>query len=118
MSAVVVTASAGANAGGSPPTPVTGNLSNDQRMSATWGSGTSPTAGPQVTFLTSLSMGGYAGIATPNLQFTPGNSATAALGPWYCSISSDFRIITVGCAVAPTASQGNTIYSGQVVVTL
>jgi hypothetical protein len=84
--------------GGSPPTPtVTGN---DARGTASFGSGTTPTTGSQVT-VTFAS--GTAYVATPRVVLTALNSLTAAAQPYIAAVSA--TAFTIGFTIAPSASQ-------------
>lgn len=110
-------ATAGANAGTSPPAPVLSNESDDNRGDCTFGTGTTPAAGAMVTLTTSLSWSGYiggvvvgGGVSTPTVIVSPLNAAAAAL-QLYASFDSLLRVVTVSAAVAPAASQANTVYS-------
>lgn len=100
--AQAVTAAAGSNAGTSPPSPVL-TRANDLNGKITFGTGTSPSAGAQVTVTYARSYPN-----NPTIQLTPINSATAALN-LYISTSSTGSF-TVGCVNAPAASQANTVY--------
>ena len=98
------TASAGAGAGTSPPAPATPNT-NAVRGLITFGTGTTPTAGVQVVF---AFPGGRPCPTTPVVVITPTNAATAALQLYVTAVSTTG--FSVASAVAPTASQANTIY--------
>jgi hypothetical protein len=94
-----------AGAGTTPPAAVLGT-SNDQAGLITFGTGTSPAAGDQVTVTF-----GTAYAAAPNtIILTPANSATAAKAPLYVA-SITASGFTVGLANAPAASQANTVYA-------
>lgn len=93
-------AGAAATANGTaPPAPtVTGN---DQRGLVSFGSGTSPTTGTQVT-LTFASATGWVTTA-PYVQLQALNAATAALQPYVASCTA--TVLSIGFGVAPAASQ-------------
>lgn len=101
-----ITASAGANAGTSPPTPALQGTCNDVRGFVSFGTGTSTSAGIlcHVTFATA-----YA--ATPNVVITPTNNVSAALQLYVTNVSTTG--FDVGAQVAPAASQVNTVYGFQ-----
>jgi hypothetical protein len=85
--------------GTSPPAPtVTGN---DQRGSVSFGSGTGPTTGTQVT-LTFASATGWVTTA-PYVQLQALNAATTALQPYVASCTA--TVLSIGFGVAPTAGQ-------------
>ena len=102
------TAAAGANAGTSPPAPVTSNC-GDVSGSVTFGTGTTPAAGAQVV----VTFSQYRGT-NYRLVLTPGNAATAALNLYATKTGSNF---TVSAANAPAASQANTVYSFDYLIT-
>jgi hypothetical protein len=93
------TAAAGANAGTSPPSPVISG--NDLDGQVTFGTGTSPSAGSQVTVTFSKS------YTNPRVVLTPINSASASLNLYVSATSTTFTVSSVN---APSASQGNTTY--------
>lgn len=107
-----ITPTAGANAGGSPPTPTMGASSVDWRGSVNFGTGTSAAAGAQVILKTGVPWTGNSVTAVAGLQITltPLNAATAALGPWYMTTNSDGRTFTVCCTGTPTSSQSTGTY--------
>jgi hypothetical protein len=92
-----------ANGTGAPGGTVTGN---DARGKVTFGSGSGPTAGPQVN-VTFASSSAY--VAAPYVVLTPLNSATAALQPYVAAASA--TAFSIGFANAPAASQANGIYA-------
>lgn len=95
------TVAAQSGAGTSPPTPTwTGR---DWCGSISWGTGTSPSAGSQVT----ATFGGP--DTSVVVVLTPLNAATAALQPYIASASS--TAFTIATAVAPSASQAAGTYS-------
>jgi hypothetical protein len=102
-SGAVVTAAAGANAGTTPPAPVTTNT-NDTNGTITFGTGTTPAAGAQVvlTFSTAFA------AAPKGVCITALNAATQALGLYVSAVSAS--AITISCTTAPAASQANTVY--------
>lgn len=98
------TASAGAGAGTAPPAPTTPNT-NAVRGLITFGTGTTPTAGVQVVF---AFPGSRPCPTTPVVVISPTNAATAALQLYVTAVSTTG--FSVASAVAPTASQANTVY--------
>jgi hypothetical protein len=100
-----VTAAAGAGAGTSPPATVVGTspAATMIRGSVTWGTGTSTSAAAQiaVTF-------GSTFPSVPVVTFSPTTTATGTLNTFITSVGTTG--FTISCAVAPTASQGNTVY--------
>jgi len=96
-------ATAGTNAGTSPPSPIVASNSADAAGSVSFGTGTGAVAGQQVnvTF--------HSVYSNPNILVCPRNAATAALGLYVYSQSSAGFVL--GCANAPTSSQPNTTYS-------
>lgn len=98
-------AGAAATANGtSPPAPtVTGN---DQRGMVSFGSGTGPATGTQVT-LTFASATGWVTTA-PYVQLQALNAATAALQPYVASCTA--TVLSIGFGVAPTAGQAAGTY--------
>lgn len=105
----LIAAAAGANAGSSPPSPSFGNYPNDMRGTVSFGTGSGPSAGAQITLTFGGGFSGY--LATVPVLISPRNSATAAIGPWYASLDTTGRILTIGCTGTPTASQGASVYS-------
>jgi hypothetical protein len=93
------TAAAGANAGTSPPAPVIAGTDLDGQV--TFGTGTSPSAGSQVTVTFAKS------YTNPRVVITPINSASASLNLYVSATSSTFTVSSVN---APSASQGNGTY--------
>lgn len=87
-----------ANGTSAPAVTVTGN---DQRGKASFGSGTGPTTGSQIT-ITFASGTGWIGSTFYPL-ISPLNAATAALQPYIASCTA--TVLTIGFGVAPTASQ-------------
>jgi hypothetical protein len=106
----VPTAAAGANAGTSPPAPVVAATARNQRGNVTFGTGTTPAAGAQVTVTYSA-----AWPLAPFVSVVAKNSATAALG-LYVSANATGSF-TVSTTSAPAASQANTVYSFDFIVT-
>jgi hypothetical protein len=98
------TATAGANAGGSPPAPVTTGVCA-VRGTITFGTGTAPAAGAMVVF---GFPGGRPCPTTPIVLLTPINAATAALQLYVTGAGTTG--FTVSAGVAPAASQANTVY--------
>jgi hypothetical protein len=106
----VPTAAAGANAGTSPPAPVVAATARNHRGNVTFGTGTTPAAGAQVTVTYSA-----AWPLAPFVTVVAKNSATAALG-LYISANATGSF-TVSTTNAPAASQANTVYSFDFIVT-
>lgn len=107
------TAAAGANAGTSPPAPVVTAGASNVRGNITFGTGTTPAAGAQVV-VTFAPAGAYA--TAPLVQATWANSGSAALGAVTVSGVTTTQF-TVNCQTAPAASQANTVYSVNFLVT-
>lgn len=101
--ALPITAVAGSAAGGSPPVPIFTGCT-DQRGVITFGTGTAPSAGAMVVITFGAAWG-----ATPILSIDAGNGPTALLSPY--STGTSTTGVTIALAVAPAASQANTIYS-------
>jgi hypothetical protein len=98
--------------GGSPPAPASGNGdTTDVRGRVLFGSGTSPSAGAQVSVTFSKA---YA--STPVIVIVAGNQATAALNPYVDGPSLGTTGFNIGCASAPTASQSGSTYAVEYVV--
>lgn len=98
--------------GGSPPAPSPGNGdTTDMRGRVRFGSGTSPSAGAQVSVTFSKS---YA--STPIIVLTAGNQVTAALNPYVDGPSLSTTSFNIGCASAPTASQSGSTYAIEYIV--
>lgn len=95
------TATAGANNGTTPPAPVI--TGNDLRGKVTFGSGTSPAAGAQVTVTFATA---YA--TAPIVTLTATTSTAQALGAYISAVST--TAFTVSTTNAPAASQANTVY--------
>lgn len=98
------TAAAGGNAGSGPPSPVVTSGDTDERGKITFGTGTGPSAGAQVT----VTFGHTFSNATPYTVVVPLNTATQALGLYISAMSA--TAFTVSTTSAPAASQGNTVY--------
>jgi hypothetical protein len=95
------TATAGTNAGTSPPVPVK-TTCTDLSGQITFGSGTSPAAGSMVI------VSFYKSFAhAPAVVLTPMNSSTPPLSLYALSTTTGF---IVSCVTAPAASQANTKY--------
>lgn len=105
------TAAAAANNGTTPPAPVVVATSRAYRGSLTFGSGASPAAGAQV----SVTYPGSGYQAAPVVQVIPKNSATQALGLYVSATTAGS--FTVSSVNAPAASQANTVYAFDFVVT-
>jgi hypothetical protein len=102
------TAAAAANAGTSPPAPVVTAGSFDTRGQLTFGTGTTPAAGKQVTVTFTAS---YAATPMGVVPFAM-NAATAALGtPYVLAGDISTTAFTVSFPNAPSASQANTVYA-------
>lgn len=98
-------AAAGANAGTAPPAPVMGAGSTDDRGTITFGTGATPAAGVMVV----VTFGNLNIPSNPRIQLTANNAATQALGLYNAAKSN--AGFSLGAAVAPAASQANTVYS-------
>jgi hypothetical protein len=103
MTGTAPTAAAGANAGTSPPAPVVQTGAFTSRGEVTFGTGTTPAAGAQVTVTFNS-----ATSQTPVVTLVPRNSATASLGLYVSAVST--TAFTVSTTSAPAASQANTTY--------
>jgi hypothetical protein len=110
-----VTATMGAGAGGSPPAAVLAAGNVNRRGGLTWGTGTSPTTGTQVTVNFATAELVASGATSPaRVMITPRNSATAALNPFVSAItqsSNNTISFAISLATAPAASQANTTYA-------
>jgi hypothetical protein len=102
------TATAGSNAGTSPPAPVVVQGSTDVGGQITFGTGTTPAAGNMVsvTFATPWVIPGG---GAPHVVVSASNAASRALNFYTTGLSPVGFILA--CAVAPAAGQGNTTYS-------
>lgn len=101
-------AAAGSSAGGSPPAPVLQAGANDMAGRITFGTGTAPGAGPQVT-VTYATPWNIPGGGNVHVVVTASNNATAALNLYVSGIST--TAFTLAAANAPAAGQANTVYS-------
>jgi hypothetical protein len=103
VSGATTTAAAGANAGTSAPAPVVTTGPDNRSGLVTFGSGTSPASGTQVTVTF-----GTPFAVTPTVMLTPANGQTAGL---LCAVESvsetGFNLVT---ANAPAASESHTYY--------
>lgn len=110
-----VTFTMGAGAGGSPPAAVGAAGNVNRRGGVTWGTGTSPTTGTQVTVNFATAELVASGATSPaRVMITPRNSATAALNPFVSAItqsSNNTVSFAISLATAPAASQANTTYA-------
>lgn len=107
---------AGANAGTSPPAPVVTAGASDTRGNITFGTGSAPGSGAQVVVTFQSPWVNQAGSnVTPFISVTPQNTATQALGLHVTSKSATG--FTLSCTTAPAASQPNTTYSFDFIVT-
>lgn len=111
MSATAVNVTAGANAGTSPPAPVLTTLATDESGTFTCGTGTTPAAGAIAVINLSGSWSGYPEALKPKAFIQAVNVATLALGALCAAVSADAKTVTISCAVAPAASQANTVYA-------
>lgn len=98
------------SAGGSPPAAVVSAWSNSSRGRIRFGTGSAPATGGvvQVSFATGYPVTNPTVMLTPTDSLSSGVSPTAALGLYVYNVSATG--FWVGCAVAPTASQANTVY--------
>ncbi len=103
VSGYTPTAVAAAGAGTSPPAPVITAGSDNRSGTVTWGTGTSPTTGNQVTITF-----GQTFATTPVVMFSNGNGPTSGLNVNIQSVSTTGFVISTGNA--PAASQSNTTY--------
>lgn len=94
---------AGAGAGTSPPTPIVTAGSDTHSGIVTWGTGTSPSTGNQV----SVSFG-FTFATTPVVMVIPGNGPSSGLDMNVQSVTTTGFVISVGAA--PSASEANTYY--------
>lgn len=110
QASAITSAAAGANAGTSPPTPVSTGCT-DQAGTITFGSGSgSPAAGAQVV----VTFSGAWTTAPSAVVITPNNDATQQLGLWAAKPST--TAFTLSTHSAPGTSQANTVYSFSYVV--
>jgi len=100
---------AGGGAGSTPPAPVLNAISTDSRGQLTWGTGTTPGTGAQVTVTFARPL-----ERTPTVVINPTNVATANLNPYGASASTTGFTISAG--VAPAGSQANSTYAIQYAV--
>ena len=98
-----VTATAVTANGTGPATPVVGTGSTVVRGSLTFGSGTAPTSGSQITVAFSATL-----PAAPTVVITATTAATGTINPNV--LSSSATGFTIGAGVAPTATQAATVY--------
>jgi hypothetical protein len=94
---------AGAGAGTSPPAPIVTAGSDNRSGTVTWGTGTSPTTGNQVTVTF-----GQTFAVVPVVMFSNGNGPTSGLNVNIQSVTTTGFVISTGNA--PAASQANTTY--------
>lgn len=99
-----VTVAAGLNAGTGPVAPTAGASSTLYRGQVSFGSGTTPTAGSQVTVTFSATL-----PSVPFIVVSPGNAASGTINPTVLNASTTG--FTIGAAVAPTGVQAGTVYS-------
>lgn len=97
------TAAVAAGAGTSPPSPVVATTATLARGTVTWGTGTSTAAGSQITVAFSATL-----PTAPVVVISPTTAAAGTLTPTVLATSTTG--FTIGCAVAPTASQANTVF--------
>ncbi len=98
----------GTAAGTTPPAPVVPTGTNDDSGYITFGTGTTPTTGILLTITFNVAWV-VPGGGAPHAVVSPDNAATQALGLYITNISP--TAFSVACAVAPAASQGNTVYA-------
>jgi len=101
--ATSATATVGAGAGTSPPAAVTGSGSTPIRGSLTWGTGTSTATGTQVTVAFGATL-----PSVPVVVISPTTIATGTISTFVTSLSTTGFAVQAG--VAPSASQGNTVF--------
>lgn len=99
------TAVAGAGAGTAPPAPVVVAGANYRRGQITFGTGTTPGTGVQVT----VTLPAGLAVAAASVKFTPANGATWDLKP--VPVGVFFNQFQIFAVIAPAASQANTTYS-------
>lgn len=100
-----VTAAAGTGAGTTPPAPVVGTAPTATmvRGALTWGTGTATATGAQVAVTY-----GSTFPSIPTVVICPTTIATGTIDTFVTSVGTTG--FTVSAAVAPTASQGNTVF--------
>jgi hypothetical protein len=103
LGGAAVTVVAGAGAGTSAPAPVVTAGPANEDGNITWGTGTSPAAGSQVTVTF-----GTPFTQVPVVSLTPSNAGSAALQVYVTSTTT--AGFTIACATTPAASQANTKY--------
>lgn len=98
-----VTVAAGLNAGTGPAAPAAGATATIVRGTATFGSGTTPTAGSQMTVAFSSTL-----PSVPVVVACPTTAACATLSTYITAVTATG--FTVSSAVTPTATQAGTVY--------
>jgi hypothetical protein len=98
-------AAAGAANGTAPPAPAVSTDSSDDRGSLTFGSGSSPAAGAQVTVAFTAPRDP---ARLPVVMITETTTALAALNPAVTAITATGFTVSTGSA--PSASQAATVY--------
>jgi len=98
-----VTVAAGLNAGTGPAAPTAGTGSTLYRGSVSFGSGTAPTSGSQVTVAFSATL-----PSVPTIVVSPTTAAAGTINPTVLAAATTG--FTIGSAVAPTPTQGATVY--------
>lgn len=110
----LVTLSAGAQAGTSPPSPVRGTNARNSKGTLTFGTGSGPSAGIMVTVtFDTAEIARPGNTVTAQFWVNPLNAATAALNPYIIPTLSGTTTsgFTINFPSAPAASQANTVYS-------
>jgi hypothetical protein len=98
-------AAAGAGNGTAPPAPLVSVDSSDDRGSLTFGSGTTPAAGAQVTITWTVPKDP---ARLPVVMITETTTALAALNPAVTAITATGFTVSTGSA--PAGSQAATVY--------
>ncbi len=99
-----VTVAAGLNAGTGPAAPTAQTGSTLIRGGVSFGSGTAPSIGSQVTVTFSATL-----PSVPWVVVSPSNAAAGTINPTVLAASTTG--FTIGAAVLPTPTQAGTIYS-------
>lgn len=98
-----VTVAAGLNAGTGPAAPTVVAGSTLYRGGVNFGSGTAPTSGSQVTVAFSATL-----PSVPFITVAPTTAAAGTINPTVLAATTTG--FTIGSGVAPTATQGATVY--------
>jgi len=106
-----VTVAAGLNAGTGPAAPTAGTGSTLYRGSVSFGSGTAPSAGSQVTVAFSATL-----PSVPTIVVSPTTAAAGTINPTVLAAATTG--FTIGCASIPTPTQAATVYGVNYLISL